>query len=428
MKNIHRHLTIIIKLCLLCTIIFSLVMLMTYSFSDKYVEDKVIESANTLKQEGPYYRLSKSIQTQVDNYTESYVLNMAVHREKQWHINAFLNPYYENEAIIDDPEIERINSVIDGIGKKANAYYGRYWQGHLSIIRPLLLFLNLKQIYIVFSIVMYLMIIYIIYLINKHIDFIYSLLFMLSLLFIRIWIVPLSSKFYFSFLVCFVISIIILNSKRDLDDKFYNLLFFISGATTVFLDYLSTPLVSFGIPCILLFMLNKENIDSLTTRKALNAYFRLLIYYLSGYLLLGLSNWLLYIIFSANSLQAINTIVIRVNNWTGNARFNELDINRLSSIKQALSVGIYKGEYYKDIYIFIELLFVLYFIFIKRNNMTMIMLLINAIPYIWWIIMSTSVFLHAWAVYRTIVISYLAKFSIIYYHIEKKKCSKLSCG
>ena len=417
MKNIHRHLTIIIKLWLLCTIIFSSVMLMTYSFSDKYVENKVIESANTLEQEGSYPRLSKSIQTQLDNYTESYVLNMAVHREKQWYINAFINPYYENEAIIYNPEIERINSVIDGIGKKANAYYGRYWQGHLSIIRPLLLFLNLKQIYIVFSIVMYLMIIYIIYLINKHIDFIYSLLFILSLLLIRIWMVPLSSKFFFSFLVCFVISIIILNSKRDLDDKFYNLLFFISGATTVFLDYLSTPLVSFGIPCILLFMLNKENIDSLTTRKALNVYFRLLIYYLSGYLLLGLSNWLVYIMFSANSMEAINAIVIRVNNWTGNARFNELDINRLSGIEKTLSVGVY----YKNIYIFIELLFILYFIFIKRNNMTMIMLLINAIPYIWWIIMSTSVFIHACAVYRTIVISYLAKLSIIYYHIEKKK-------
>ena len=383
-------------------IVFELLMIVTYSIPDKWIRNNVITSAYTLKKQGlyPVHEAGDS-RTQKDNWTEAYVLNMCIHThdDSNFITNAITNPYY-------DKDVDRIASLIDGLDKQANTYYGRYWQGQLTVVRPLLLFFNLEQIYIIFAVVFVAAMLFCLYRIYKTTNIYYALALLLSFLTIKSYVICFSTKLYFSFLISLIFTIIITYQKEGcFNTDGIRKIFFIAAAVTVYTDFFSTPLVTLGLPLITLIVKEKHTIDKYDYRKLFSSFIRIVLAWIAGYVVFGMSNWLIYIMVSDNQLSELEGIVSRFLMWIGLRDYAGMQYDKLIGIRKIFLVFA-QSRLLAYIYLFIYILFftALFLLSYKKKRHILLLLGISALPYFWWLIASTSVYAHAWHVYRTVII------------------------
>ena len=386
---------------MLLTFIFMVLMVAAYLIPDSMVKDNVIDSANTLIQEGPYPRKNDLSTNQLDNYTEAYVLNMAIHQDGEPIRSAFINPYYENRQVANNSPKARLESVIDGIGHKGNAFYGRYWHGHLVIIRPLLTVFNLKQIYVLFEIVFLIVLSILLYMFIKEKKTIYGIALMLSLTIVKFWINWQSTKFYFCFLVALLASIYVIKNKDKLFDNDMSVFFFVTGGIIVFLDYFYVPLITLVIPLTILLILNHERIERMTFKQAVIGIGKLIFAWIFGWLLLWLSKAILYTLFYGDYLEALNAMFIRIQKWVGGKEYRYV-IDWLLGLRKV--VMFFAPTIPPKITLLLLGLIAGVPTMIIKNKTSILLFVVSCLFYVWCLVFSRSVELHAWAVYRNVII------------------------
>ena len=130
--------------------------------------------------------------------------------------------------------------------------YLRYWHGPAAILRFLHLFLNIKQIYILLSELMSLLIVVLfIILIRNHL-LSEAVVILLSMFMVSAWIVPLCLEYIWMFLIMLIAAI--MSVKMSLNGKYQNccILFFLTGIIAAYLDFLTTETVTLLIPLLLI--------------------------------------------------------------------------------------------------------------------------------------------------------------------------------
>ncbi|MCL2105597.1 MAG: hypothetical protein FWH26_00810 [Oscillospiraceae bacterium] len=138
--------------------------------------------------------------------------------------------------------------------------YARYWHGYQVYLRPMLIFGDLQMLRYWNGLFQFALIALLCALIAKRLQPLISVAFGLSLAFAGYIYVPLSFQFSSVFLVMLVSSnLLLLLYDKERFRKWLPQYFFVIGAVTVFLDFLTAPIITLGVPLVLVLLLRMKD-------------------------------------------------------------------------------------------------------------------------------------------------------------------------
>lgn len=296
--------------------------------------------------------------------------------------------------------------------------YSRYWHGYQVYLRPLLCFFKYSQIRYYIYIISNLLFVLSFYFICRRINLLTGFLWAFSVLLARFCIVSVSLQFMICFNIMFIAVIWLCLMKKACirDIRKMAVYFFVIGAITNFMDFLTVPMLTLGIPLIIyLFIVDTE--DSWTPF----IFKKIVLCTLSwcgAYSMTWVFKWCLSsIVLKINVME--NAVAQGMFRALGNS---EKPLNRALMYKNNISY-ILGGK--KVGIVIILLIFVLWGIAMLtahkpwRTCMRMMPVLILAIyPYIWYGVMANHSDIHSWFTYRLQIISIFSGLSWLGYCID----------
>lgn len=401
MNIVNKPLKTILKVLLLiiiCIVAATLLMAFIYSLPlDRILANAessiTVYSENIVKQWAGWTRYSH-----ISNSTDEVMINEAICRPYSTSLtNALLNPHYLSTLK---------DYFADSSMKIEN--FGRYWHGYLAYIIPCLLFTNAGGIRMIMLIVQFLLIVTMVIELGKY-NKIYSYIFAITVLFIN----PITTAISFEdadiFIIMMVFSIIILKYNEWLkkNDR-YIMLFTLNGIAVAFIDFLTYPLVAWGIPLSIILLINKDNFK--------NNFFKILfmsIAWVSGYALMWAGKWVVASLFTSENIIAdgINQVLFRtVGNsytfletleiiWTS---INDIPMLLLYAIAIiALIVYVIKNKLKLNT---------------NKENILNILpqIIISISPFVWYFVVRNHSYVHPWFEYRELAVTVWALLISIY--------------
>ena len=315
------------------------------------------------------------------------------------------------------------NELVDG-KHEGNQQYIRYWHGSMSIIRPLLVFLNLKQIYILnFIIITVLTIILLIMLIKTKIKEL-VVAFIISLIMCLVITVPFCLEYTWTYMIMLIASILaIILEKRG---KKLNILFFVTGIITCYLDFLSTELLTFMVPILLILVIRYKQNRLTNFKEGFKFLVISTILWGIGYIGMWFAKWILAsIILKINAFDyVIDNAIERING--GNTAIIRTDNIYIRAIVDNLltlfPINIQKRV--ERLYFIPVIIIIFVLVFIKKKNwrelwFPALLLIIAITPYIRYLILADHSYRHYFFTFRLQMISIIALILAIVYSIDK---------
>ncbi len=331
-----------------------------------------------------------------------------IYGDSQYNLGA--NEKYKNSKNGDLYQTKELYGLMHGDNIEDSYEYARYWHGYLVLLRPLLLLFDYSGIRIFLFLVTLITVIWMLYLIYKKINLNTSIIFAVALLSINIFIVSKSINEILVFLVSFASSIFLLIKKDKI--KNIGIFFFIVGSITSFIDLLTEPLVTLGIPLIIYFLLEQK--EKINVKKELIDLVKLSIAWGLGYGITWAIKWVLVELIFKRPLisQAIEQALFRINGGhSGIRKFTLYEVvkanwNRLSEF---IIIVIFSIALINIITRFIK-------IAVKKEKIDMKLNLKKCIPYaiilvfpiIWYAVIREHSYIHSFFAYRILVIAIMS--------------------
>lgn len=380
--------------------LYVLGMTVAYALPSKNINENVKGSMVALSKEKDYPSLNLSDEkaSRLDNFTDKIMIDKARGTEE--------------------------NPITAGMFVNG---YPRYWHGYQLFLRPLLAMFNYSVIRQIYGLLLTLLVGVNFYLYLKKMDIFIAFSLLLSLYFVRVYTFFLSMQFSNVFFVMLLFNIFLLrNSEKEISNKRYFFYFFIVGSVTNFLDLLTVPMVTLGIPLITVGYIKLKRANS--QEELSFAYLKnMLLNSISwgfGYGLTWLSKWLFAsLILKKNILNdALKTIIFRTEGD------KNIPINRIEMFRNNLDT-MFNNLFIVIIGLLIVLTILVLLkrksIIVERINMNCIYLLITiAYPYIWYTVLAGHSQVHYWFTYRLQIITIFSLLSFLSYIVSSLTNSK----
>lgn len=340
-----------------------------YSLPNFKLSEHVDLAGQTLKRESTYPIISQSFkpQTMLDNFTD---LKVMVPRS----IN-------DNNALV---------SAMDMKG------YPRYWHGYQVILKPLLSIFTYEQVRFIYNIIIMALFAVCCSMLWSKVSRTSAIALAISMSFAHIEIFGMSIQFSNAFILVFI-SIIYLLSRKDIDyflNKNIVIFFFILGSIINFIDLLTVPIVTLGMPLAIIILIRQRSvIDNIVIIAKSSVAWGV------GYGLTWVSKWCISsVILNRNViLDAIDKIFFRTMGDDAHP------INRPEML----------ANNFGSMFIFNTMLYILPTIFLiamllhKRVNIgvTVSLSILSLAPYVWYVILTNHSQIHFWFTYRAQVIT-----------------------
>lgn len=397
-------------------IIFILTLLLSSLFPRDWIQENTYESAEILEEEGNPFEI---IGIRLDNYTDALMINTAysINPSEPFESIMLDRKNYlpdKNQIIYSDKNLELAcskeadNDIMKELMKTVNNdigesfEYARYWHGYLVFLRPALIFFNISEIKVINCILLALLAFYLIMNLSKRINSRSCWVIILGLVIFDYFLMGLTFQGLMTFFISMIFSIII--CKRFEKIKNIGIYFFVAGMITCFLDLLTHPIITLGLPMIIYFLLKQEK-EKVTLKEAIKIIVINSILWGIGYLLTYITKWVLVdAIYNRNLVtKAITQFFYR----------SQEDIISTMTWSRALqknfdNLGIKNLIYFIPliIYIIIELV---------RNYKTIRFdikaalpyLIISIMPIAWIILMKNHSIYHDYFTYRGLIIFYI---------------------
>lgn len=392
---------------------------------------KVHGSDKILSDEGDYPNfLFYSANSVLDNWTDSLMIDTAINADASHPIKSALEArHHEDEdyntqvkALVESVEA-RMNNETSNLNPVS---YTRYWHGYLVYLRPLLRLFNMSQIRYInlftFSILFFL----VLATINRILGRKYSLGLLLSMIFSMVYLVPMSMQYSATFYISFLLILHLLKSKEKGFD-YFACSFMVAGMLTSYIDLLTTPIITLGLPLTIYILLKRENYTSI--RKSIVNLSVLMASWLFGYAANWCSKWILAAaILRDNSIEiAVSSIVYR----TSNRDYSRVTTNWwLESIQKNISY-FFNGSSSEVVFLFIItlilMLFSAFFFCSKKEHlgiMALNMLIVSALPLIWYFCLANHSVMHAFFTFRALGVSVFTLFAFLLTCTDETQISK----
>jgi len=313
MKNIINK---ILVLFFVLVGLFLIGIFLSNLISEASIQTNLVNSAKTLEQEGLYpvsfgNQYSSLTFLMRDQYTDCLMLNEAASADAEHAMTtAILSPCLKSgrgvEMMPDD-----LHQVAQGT-MKPNVNYDWYWHGYLVVLRPLLVFFDYAQIRWINCGLMLILVLWVLWLMAQRLGMICAIMSAGLLIAMHFETVPYTMQYVSVFFVTFIATGIMLKWNRFFEQKHNDvLMFFTIGAVTVYLDFLTVPVVSLGMP--LLFWLLVKNGEPEKWKDVI----LLSIAWCAGYALLWMSKWAICALTFDPSV--LTNAAAHAEKWSGNA-------------------------------------------------------------------------------------------------------------
>ncbi|MCL1973038.1 MAG: hypothetical protein FWG57_08665 [Endomicrobia bacterium] len=393
-----------------CIIIGFLLMLFVFSLPTDGMRENLKQSIRLFETEGVYPEIIKGITaTRLDNWTDATMLGIAV-REKNDDESALSAAL---KLLRMDSKKENKNpvvSLIDYLRNEPNmgrTDWGRYWLGFLVILKPLLLLFGYAQIRLISLYLLIALLVCVSVMIHKKLGFSILINFIISIMVLMPLTIPLSLHFSTAtYIALTATAAVLLFYDKILPNYRYLYFFMIIGSCTSYVDFLSFPLITIGMPLIILILLMDK---SYKLRDRIRTVGLCSIWWAIGYGGMWIGKWGINAIFVKDYKLPIDIFLTRISLESGTIEFTLKNVFS-RSIEPLIACGI--------LYIFIFVLVVRIARLIKRREISR-QSLINTSPFlvialmspVWYIFASNHSYVHSWFTYRTWFIAVFALLS-----------------
>lgn len=286
--------------------------------------------------------------------------------------------------------------------------YQRYWHGYLVFLRPLLVFFNYEQIIILLQIIFIGLLITCSILIYRKIGIFQAIALIVAYTSLDLFFVTKSINEILCFDLALIFSIFLILKKDKYNIPLY---FFVFGSITNFLDFFTNPIVTYGIPVIIYFMIVLKD-ETISFKDMFFMYLKTSIAWFLGYLLTWISKWLITDIVLDRGVikNAIDQVIFR-SSMAPNAK--SIDFGSFFT-----NLKIYFSEYTIAFICIICVAIILFSLKnirnislkdYKNNSINILTYFISfVIPFVWYLVLSQHSYAHMFFTYRNLVIAVLA--------------------
>jgi len=418
---------VLVFVILIC--IFVGLLVLACSFPSSLIKDNVASSSKTLNEEGNYKRffIIEKFQFQgFDNYSDSLMINTAYSIDSKTPVySAFtakknyipgvttkieqdvVGELKSNSKYEEHSEVQELEDTVNGVGEESFEY-AKYWHGYLSVLRPLLLFLDYQQIRVLLTFVLAVLAIYLTTTLAEQKGSLIATFFLMSLVFVEYFYVGLSLINSITFLIMMSASLVLVKRFKQIKD--FEVFFFIIGICVGFFSLLDAPLLTILVPLTLYFVYKDEK-----GKDDIKELLKYLLFWGLGYFLTWMMKWVLMdIIYQRDLIKiALSQVVYRS---VGKANLTipilAICLNLLGmAIPMMINITIQTillGKFYQNINI-------------ETRKNSRVFLIISLIPIVWYLVFSNHSINHYFFAYRILFITMFANLLWIYYMCGKSK-------
>ena len=263
-------------------------MTLAYTVPISAMKDHLISSADTILAEGSYPNLYNWCTSELDNLTDGLMVSIAGYRSEA---PAIVDAMEGCSYSIDDYASEfalRSHLTYGSLPFEKVSPYTRYWHGYLLFLKPLLALTDYSGIRVLNLILQTGLAAVVVALLCRYHMRKYILPFLLSVLIIGPHVIYRSLQFstcYYTLLLGSIAALFLIGKKAG--ERSFYLLFLIIGIFTSFIDFLTYPISTFGVPAV--FVLNAS--DNRSFRKQSGRVFKLFLFWLLGYIVMWLGKF-----------------------------------------------------------------------------------------------------------------------------------------
>lgn len=366
-----------VKIYFLLIAVFFLSMVLVYCIPASWIQGNVEASLEVMENEGerPLYAFYRHSAI-VDNHTDMLM--------------------YESLLPSDQYNLVQASVSIN--------HYPRYWHGYQVILRPLSILFQVQEVRYLGMMTFYLLFFWSAYLVAKKTGVPCAMLYVLTIASGYLGVVATCFQYLTSFYVLFAALIVLLRRYGEVPDMNVALFFFVVGMAENFFDFLTYPIITLGIPLIVLLWIRarEEGADvadnlKLTVQTSASWGF--------GYALTWVAKWIL----AAGILgvryfwRSLSTAKYRM---LGN---EEEPIDRIGTIRKNLKAWMNVQDEglitWSKVALLILVIAVILVIVKKLMDKRTVcaclpMLLVASYPYLWFLVLSNHSQIHFWYTYR----------------------------
>ena len=391
----------------LLTVILALALLLFSAFlPQSVILSNINSSVGGLNTEG-YRPYTFDLQDAgaLDTYTDTEMLR-ATATMHSGNLKAILtNDYYVyNDAASVMEQLEFCT-----LGREADSimYYVRYWMGFRALLRFGLIFLNYFQIRRYLGLAFFCVFLALIFRIAKHTDQKLAYLFALSVFLVRPNVIVSSLQYSCCFFIVFAAMMLIPWLYRN--PKWDKLFFMEIGMITMYFDFYTVPLITFGYPVVYLFAMQIWNREKVSVKKMLT----LLCFWFVGWGFMWIAK------------LTLTTLLTDVNGFVNGfgSFFGRIGIVKNQDLLQYYSVPYAFAELFRVVFsdrkgaivYIVGVMAILVTIVCQavRKKISFcdflehkIFLIIALLPFAWFAITAQPIAIHAFFQYRSIAITY----------------------
>ena len=289
----------LLLLYILLLSLFTILVIAVHMIPRSAIEPQFKSSVKIFTEEGVYpYKPSLDGRAVVDNHTDCYMLNVAYCVDAAHPVDAAMRNYRYRDNV--DITVS-MKHLADGEILRAPFEYGKYWHGYLVFLRPLLTLMDYGRIRVLNGIVLAILLIITLCLIVRRLSIGIAVCFIVALFMVHSAVIPWSLQFSTCYYITLV-SMIALLGFRQLSASRHRLLlcFFAIGAVTSFLDFLTTPVMTLGMPLTVVILMDEKH-------RSMRLVLALCVAWFLGYSLMWMSKWgMAYLLAGYNPLEEVS--------------------------------------------------------------------------------------------------------------------------
>ena len=184
--------------------------------------------------------------SRMDHYADCVLLGIAWQYDASHPVTSVMeSAYYHSE---DNGEASNLRDAVES-DLPANKEYLRYWHGSILLVRPLLTFMTVGGMYILFGVILAVLFITALFFLIRSGDVNAALGLILGAVLTFAWFVPFSLEYIWVFLIMLAASAVIV-SRTDNTGSLVVILM-VCGIVTAFMDFLTAETLTLTIPLLL---------------------------------------------------------------------------------------------------------------------------------------------------------------------------------
>lgn len=406
------------------TVVMALALLVLGAFlPQEKIQENALESVILVNHDIKDNKLfDRSMASKLDVGTDGMILRTSLSTKSSYLGSVLTNPVYTYQGLSEWDDIgETLARLAYEMPHDNVWYYARYWLGFRGPMRLALTFLNYAQIKRYLAFLFFILFAAAISSVAKNTNAKLAFLFAVSVILVRPHVIATSMQFTCCFIIAFVGMILV---PRIHSLKKYEPLFFMElGMITMYFDFYTVPLITYGLPMLYLRLIGTETSQRISIKGLLGDFFA----WLSGYGLMWIAKLTL-----TTLLTDVNALQQGFASFAGRMGIRKVaEVKQFYSIEAALNgvrEAVFSDETGMKIYCLCMVFIMCYVLVVcfRRESIWrhiysgIPFLLLAAMPILWFCATMQPVAIHPYFQYRTIVMTHWGA-GIFFYCLTEKR-------